>query len=52
MWVTLVLLLVSRTPLCYCGVVVGVWDPYVGYSGGVAGVWDSNVGYCGVVVGV
>ena len=25
----------------YCGVVVSVWDSYVGYCGVVAGVWDS-----------
>ena len=26
-----------------CGVVVGVWDSYVGYCGVVVGVWDSYV---------
>ena len=35
-----------------CGVVVGVWDSYVGYCSVVVGVWDSYVGYCSVVVGV
>ena len=35
----------------YCGVVVVVWDSYVGYSGVVV-VWDYYVGYCGVIVGV
>ena len=29
----------------YCGVVVGVWDPYEGYCGVVVGVLDSNMGY-------
>ena len=33
----------------YCGVVIGVWDSYVGYCGLVVGAWDSYVGYCGVV---
>ena len=36
----------------YCGVVVGVWDSFVGYCGVVVSVWDSYVGYCGVVLEV
>ena len=34
------------------GVVVGIWDFYVGYCGVVVSISDSYVGYCGVVVGV
>ena len=27
--------------MSYCGVVVGVWDYYLGHCGVVIGVWDS-----------
>ena len=64
MWVTVVYWLVSGVlcgllwcsggclGLCYCGVVVGVWDCYVGYGDVVVNVWDSYVGYGDVVIGV
>ena len=42
MRVTEVYWLVSGTPICYCGVVVGVWDSCMGYCSVVVYVWD----YC------
>ena len=34
--------------LCFnFGIVVSVWDSYVGYCGVVNSFWDFYVGYCG-----